>query len=69
MLNLDNDQEEEFQSGEFSAVNDISEFYTQTIDYLANPKNEIKDSYVIYQGFVADNNLYKMCLKHDGLFE
>jgi len=39
------------------AVSTISKFYTQTLDYLLNPKNEIKNSEMTYAGFL-DGNIF-----------
>ena len=51
------------------AVDIISRFYTEFLDYLVNPKIKYKNSICIYKGFIDGNIFEKLTNKHAGLFE
>ena len=47
----------------------IAKFYTQLLDYLANPKVSQRNSLCVFSGFIEGNIFGSLCKKHVGLFE
>ena len=58
-----------YQSKELDAVPRISEFYTQLLDYIVNPKIHEKNALCIAKGFIDGNMFEALCNKHRGLFD
>lgn len=52
-----------------NAIDIISQYYTELIDYLVNPKLAEKNLIVIYRAFLETNIFDKLCQKHEGLFQ
>lgn len=54
---------------EIGAIGRISEFYTQLLDYILNPKIEQKNALCVFKGFIDGNMFENVCMKHKGLFK
>jgi len=56
-------------TSEKNAVEKISKFYGELLDFFVNPKDQSKNAAPIYAGFLDGNIFEHLCKKHHGLFE
>lgn len=56
-------------TSEKNALEKISSFYAQLLDFFVNPKDLSKNAAPVFAGFLDGNIFEHLCKKHDGLFK